>query len=118
MRLLLQVGKVLGKIGTTKTLVFGLTSMGIFTILFGAAPAFYSSPSAPATIPFVVFGLLYGVTSTFAETGTYSIFTAEFADNIGKVIALGEVVTGCGAMLGKYLNCVYCCTSSCTLYAL
>lgn len=94
------VGKFMQTLGTRNTVVIGLASMGLFTILFGFTPYF----GGPSVAIFMTFAFCYGAGSTLAETGVYAIVSTAFSDHVGKVLAMAETVTGAGSMAGPFFG--------------
>jgi MFS family permease len=96
------IGSTISRLGARTTVIVGLGCMSVFTILFGFTPTLVSDELVPFFL--VVFGLLYGAGSSFAESGTFAILSNSFPDDLGKVLAASEVVTGLGAMCGPFLG--------------
>jgi MFS family permease len=98
-----QIGSIITTFGTRNTVILGLAMMGFFTILFGFIPIM-TSTSAAMPYLLIVTGFAYGGGSTFAETGVYAVLSNAFSDQLGKVLAVSEVVTGLGSMLGPFFG--------------
>ena len=113
------VGGIMHKLGARATIGLGLVCMSAFTLLFGLSPVIARAIAADqggseqhmqeveeAVLPwlFIGFAFMYGAGSTLAETGAFAQLTNLFPDDLGKVLALSEVVTGAGAMVGPFVG--------------
>ena len=87
-------------------MVTGLVAMAVLTLAFGAAPLVVTAADpAPLMATLVGLGLLYGMFSTAAETGAYSLLlTVARKDQQGRLIAAAEVAGSAGSMLGPFLG--------------
>ena len=86
--------------GFRNATLFGLISMAVTLLLFGAVPFVVSS--ATSEWPFLVLGFMYGVLATVGEMASYALLVQMGAEtaSVGLYVSLGEVTTGVGCMLG------------------
>jgi MFS family permease len=99
--------KLIQKVGTRTSVVFGLVCTAVFNLLFGLAPDFSGEGLGSAAVNKWLFLLLYfcnGLTGALAETSCLVMIARYFQDHIGVVMAASGTVSGVGCMLGPVVG--------------
>ena len=89
-------------IGRTKVLILGVSLIGINNAMLALLPY---SPSASLAIT-LSFGsrMLAGIGSALAMITSYAILTSDYPEDIPKIIAMMEIASGIGRIIGPMVG--------------
>lgn len=95
--------KYLQFIGRTKVLVFGQVLIGVSNIILAFVP--YTSPSFAIFISFFS-RTLAGSGSALSMITSYATLTSDYPEDITKIIATIEIVSGVGLIIGPAVGSI------------
>lgn len=98
------ISRLMHLLGNRRTVVIGITCMGILILAFGLVPLMVGTEDN--AVVFIVIGFLYGGFSALGEMGAYAMVTQVGTEDhkVSLYISIAEAVTGAGAMVGPFIG--------------